>query len=399
MKVGKLQHLEPEKSTTIVTAVVNTQCSPNPLASLGDKTKGSSSTLNLTEAAVTSWGRLAVSWPDLLSSPGLSLPVRPGGSTHPETCGRTIRMIRGKVDPVGRLTNTSMCAVGNVRYRRRERSVASRLPKPDRKLSDYNQKGYRAFPTAVADIPDYIQDGASLEARDSKKPGQKRSIEQPTGNVQFCQWIFPRLLLRADRWIPNADGCKYVAVQAPYCGRNGITCIADISDQSWLYNSEWLLSLHIDGWRNNTGGKSRQDWTVVSTKFKQKWHISSKPPSHVEPICSGFAPFTTESDKGQVSGHHAASERALQASSSAPGLAWVSDCFQGFTGQLLSSRASLGARLAFTGQFLGSRASLGARLFSGRSQASSSAPGPTCKPGYQTVSRAYTGQLLAPVIP
>ncbi|KAI8492693.1 3-phosphoinositide dependent protein kinase-1 [Branchiostoma belcheri] len=85
---------------------------------------------------------------------------------------------------------------GNVRYRRRERSVASRLPKPDRKLSDYNRKGYRAFPTAVADIPDYIQDGASLEARDSKKPGQKRSIEQPTGNVQFCQWIFPRLLLR-----------------------------------------------------------------------------------------------------------------------------------------------------------------------------------------------------------
>ncbi|KAI8484635.1 X-ray radiation resistance-associated protein 1 [Branchiostoma belcheri] len=38
--------------------------------------------------------------------------------------------------------------VGNVRYRRRERSVASRLPKRDRKLSDYNRKGYRAFPTA-----------------------------------------------------------------------------------------------------------------------------------------------------------------------------------------------------------------------------------------------------------
>ncbi|KAI8487296.1 hypothetical protein Bbelb_350940 [Branchiostoma belcheri] len=37
------------------------------------------------------------------------------------------------------------------------------------------------------------------EARDSKKPGQKRSIEQPTGNVQFCQWIFPRLLLREAR--------------------------------------------------------------------------------------------------------------------------------------------------------------------------------------------------------
>ncbi|KAI8515578.1 hypothetical protein Bbelb_063910 [Branchiostoma belcheri] len=52
--------------------------------------------------------------------------------------------------------------VGNVRYRRRERSVASRLPKPDRKLSDYNRKGYRAFPTAVADIPDYIQDGCQL---------------------------------------------------------------------------------------------------------------------------------------------------------------------------------------------------------------------------------------------
>ncbi|KAI8481785.1 hypothetical protein Bbelb_404780 [Branchiostoma belcheri] len=52
--------------------------------------------------------------------------------------------------------------VGNVRYRRRARSVASRLPKPDRKLSDYNRKGYRAFPTAVADIPDYIQDGRQL---------------------------------------------------------------------------------------------------------------------------------------------------------------------------------------------------------------------------------------------
>ncbi|KAI8504019.1 Cyclopentanone 1,2-monooxygenase (CPMO) [Branchiostoma belcheri] len=52
--------------------------------------------------------------------------------------------------------------VGNVRYRRRERSVASRLPKRDRKLSDYNRKGYRAFPTAVADIPDYIQDGRQL---------------------------------------------------------------------------------------------------------------------------------------------------------------------------------------------------------------------------------------------
>ncbi|KAI8507816.1 hypothetical protein Bbelb_140560 [Branchiostoma belcheri] len=52
--------------------------------------------------------------------------------------------------------------VGNVRYRRRERSVASRLPKRDRKLSDYNRKGYRAFPTAVADIPDYIQDGRHL---------------------------------------------------------------------------------------------------------------------------------------------------------------------------------------------------------------------------------------------
>ncbi|KAI8496457.1 hypothetical protein Bbelb_257560 [Branchiostoma belcheri] len=52
--------------------------------------------------------------------------------------------------------------VGNVRYRRRERSVASRLPKRDRKLSDYNRKDYRAFPTAVADIPDYIQDGGQL---------------------------------------------------------------------------------------------------------------------------------------------------------------------------------------------------------------------------------------------
>ncbi|KAI8515892.1 hypothetical protein Bbelb_067050 [Branchiostoma belcheri] len=41
------------------------------------------------------------------------------------------------------------------------------------------------------------------EARDSKKPGQKRSIEQPTGNVQFCQWIFPRLLLRIFAWEPG----------------------------------------------------------------------------------------------------------------------------------------------------------------------------------------------------
>ncbi|KAI8515025.1 hypothetical protein Bbelb_076160 [Branchiostoma belcheri] len=51
--------------------------------------------------------------------------------------------------------------VGNVRYRRRERSVAPRLPKRDRKLSDHNRKAYRAFPTAVADIPDYIQNGGA----------------------------------------------------------------------------------------------------------------------------------------------------------------------------------------------------------------------------------------------
>ncbi|KAI8483925.1 hypothetical protein Bbelb_383150 [Branchiostoma belcheri] len=51
--------------------------------------------------------------------------------------------------------------VGNVRYRRREGSVAPRLPKRDRKLSDHNRKAYRAFPTAVADIPDYIQNGGA----------------------------------------------------------------------------------------------------------------------------------------------------------------------------------------------------------------------------------------------
>ncbi|KAI8493694.1 hypothetical protein Bbelb_286150 [Branchiostoma belcheri] len=51
--------------------------------------------------------------------------------------------------------------VGNVRYRCRERSVAPRLPKRDRKLSDHNRKAYRAFPTAVADIPDYIQNGGA----------------------------------------------------------------------------------------------------------------------------------------------------------------------------------------------------------------------------------------------
>ncbi|KAI8484193.1 PR domain zinc finger protein 10 [Branchiostoma belcheri] len=51
--------------------------------------------------------------------------------------------------------------VRNVRYRRRERSVAPRLPKRDRKLSDHNRKAYRAFPTAVADIPDYIQNGGA----------------------------------------------------------------------------------------------------------------------------------------------------------------------------------------------------------------------------------------------
>ncbi|KAI8506471.1 hypothetical protein Bbelb_158980 [Branchiostoma belcheri] len=43
--------------------------------------------------------------------------------------------------------------VGNVRYRCQERSVASRLPKRDRKLSDYNRKGYRAFPTAHTITP------------------------------------------------------------------------------------------------------------------------------------------------------------------------------------------------------------------------------------------------------
>ncbi|KAI8506662.1 RAD50-interacting protein 1 [Branchiostoma belcheri] len=95
--------------------------------------------------------------------------------------------------------------VGNVRYRRRERSVASRLPKPDRKLSDYNRKGYRAFPTAVADIPDYIQDGASFETVANLTEHQPTTANLApdllltmAGGVQYysaiCDRLYPTLV-------------------------------------------------------------------------------------------------------------------------------------------------------------------------------------------------------------
>ncbi|KAI8485750.1 hypothetical protein Bbelb_365840 [Branchiostoma belcheri] len=74
--------------------------------------------------------------------------------------------------------------VGNVRYRRRERSVASRLPKPDRKLSDYNRKGYRAFPMAVADIPDYIQDGRQLVPTVGKLGTAKNRVKSGASGSQ-----------------------------------------------------------------------------------------------------------------------------------------------------------------------------------------------------------------------
>ncbi|KAI8513993.1 hypothetical protein Bbelb_083170 [Branchiostoma belcheri] len=71
--------------------------------------------------------------------------------------------------------------VGNVRYRRRERSVAPRLPKRDRKLSDHNRKAYRAFPTAVADIPDYIQNGGADGSSGQQKTGSKTEHRAANG--------------------------------------------------------------------------------------------------------------------------------------------------------------------------------------------------------------------------
>ncbi|KAI8511726.1 class I-like SAM-binding methyltransferase super [Branchiostoma belcheri] len=71
--------------------------------------------------------------------------------------------------------------VGNVRYRRRERSVAPRLPKRDRKLSDHNRKAYRAFPTAVVDIPDYIQNGGADGSSGQQKTGSKTEHRAANG--------------------------------------------------------------------------------------------------------------------------------------------------------------------------------------------------------------------------
>ncbi|KAI8499498.1 hypothetical protein Bbelb_225490 [Branchiostoma belcheri] len=78
--------------------------------------------------------------------------------------------------------------VGNVRYRRRERSVAPRLPKRDRKLSDHNRKAYRAFPTI-----------SKMAARIQGKI-QKLSEFQSGVDAGWASWGFDLMVKRPLRW-------------------------------------------------------------------------------------------------------------------------------------------------------------------------------------------------------
>ncbi|KAI8493347.1 hypothetical protein Bbelb_287440 [Branchiostoma belcheri] len=140
--------------------------------------------------------------------------------------------------------------VGNVRYRRRERSVASRLPKPDRKLSDYNRKGYRAFPTAVADIPDYIQDGRQLASSGQQKTGSKTEHRAANGKCA---------VLPMDLSTTLAEGFYFqTSIQEENINdKNDLTCksvvVSGLLD-FWNSVKSRQIGIDVDGINQNGGG-------------------------------------------------------------------------------------------------------------------------------------------------
>ncbi|KAI8513657.1 hypothetical protein Bbelb_079810 [Branchiostoma belcheri] len=96
--------------------------------------------------------------------------------------------------------------VGNVRYGRQELSVAARLPKRDRKLSDHNRKGYRTFPTALPDIPDYIRWPPAVRKLRTSYASQSfcvsfvnagiRTAHAPPGSVRSVVLSMPKTTLQ-----------------------------------------------------------------------------------------------------------------------------------------------------------------------------------------------------------
>ncbi|KAI8484135.1 hypothetical protein Bbelb_380890 [Branchiostoma belcheri] len=98
---------------------------------------------------------------------------------------------------------------------------------------------------------------ASLpEARDSKKPGQKRSIEQPTGNVQFCQWIFPRLLLRANEPGPTSTST---------CSQPGHSVLGNVTSPS-ASNTSMMEATAMETGMVDSDGKGRRGRPALQLK-------------------------------------------------------------------------------------------------------------------------------------